>query len=71
MATPPCSSTSASRPRRPASRRTRPAASHEQKIVFDVLNASLAESKDRWTKIANEIKGVTEETTTGVLRSTT
>jgi adenosylhomocysteinase len=44
------------------------AASHEQKVVFDVLNASLAESKDRWTQIAAEIKGVTEETTTGVLR---
>ncbi len=44
------------------------AASHEQKVVFDVLNASLAESKDRWTAIAGELKGVTEETTTGVLR---
>ncbi|WP_372728103.1 adenosylhomocysteinase [Nocardioides sp.] len=44
------------------------AASHEQKIIFDVLNASLAESQDRWTSIAGELKGVTEETTTGVLR---
>ncbi len=44
------------------------AASHEQKIIFDVLNASLAESTDRWTEIAGQIKGVTEETTTGVLR---
>jgi adenosylhomocysteinase len=44
------------------------ATSHEQKIIFDVLVASLAESNDRWTKIANEIKGVTEETTTGVHR---
>ena len=44
------------------------AKSHEQKIVFDVLNASLAESKDRYTVVAGEIKGVTEETTTGVLR---
>jgi adenosylhomocysteinase len=44
------------------------ATSHEQKIIFDVLVASLAESSDRWTKIANEIKGVTEETTTGVHR---
>ncbi len=44
------------------------AASGEQKIVFDVLNASLKESSDRWTRIAGEIKGVTEETTTGVLR---
>ncbi|WP_426244868.1 adenosylhomocysteinase [Nocardioides sp. LHG3406-4] len=44
------------------------AASYEQKVVFDVLNASLAESKDRWTTIAGHIRGVTEETTTGVLR---
>ena len=44
------------------------AKSHEQKIIFDVLNASLAETNERWTPIAGEIKGVTEETTTGVLR---
>ncbi len=44
------------------------ATSHEQKVIFDVLNASLAESTDRWTKISAEIKGVTEETTTGVHR---
>ncbi|GCD91642.1 adenosylhomocysteinase [Nocardioides sp. LS1] len=44
------------------------AKSHEQKVVFQVLAQSLAESKDRWTQIAGEIKGVTEETTTGVLR---
>ena len=44
------------------------AASHEQKVIFDVLQASLAESTDRWTQIAAEIRGVTEETTTGVHR---
>jgi adenosylhomocysteinase len=44
------------------------AKSHEQKVIFDVLNASLAETKERWGPIAGEIKGVTEETTTGVLR---
>ncbi|WP_151083097.1 adenosylhomocysteinase [Nocardioides cynanchi] len=44
------------------------AASHEQKVIFDVLQASLKESHDRWTPIAAEIKGVTEETTTGVHR---
>jgi adenosylhomocysteinase len=44
------------------------AKSHEQKVIFDVLNASLAETNDRWGPIAREIKGVTEETTTGVLR---
>ncbi|HET8961253.1 adenosylhomocysteinase [Nocardioides sp.] len=44
------------------------AASHEQKVIFEALQVSLSESSDRWTKIANEIQGVTEETTTGVHR---
>jgi adenosylhomocysteinase len=44
------------------------AASTEQRIVFEVLQASLAKSSDHFTQIAGEIKGVTEETTTGVLR---
>jgi len=44
------------------------ATSAEQKVIFEVLRSSLAESSDRWTRIAAEIKGVTEETTTGVLR---
>ncbi len=44
------------------------AGSAEQRVVFEVLQASLAESDDRWTQIAGQIKGVTEETTTGVHR---
>ena len=44
------------------------AASHEQKVVFEVLQASLRESNDGWTQIAAELRGVTEETTTGVHR---
>jgi adenosylhomocysteinase len=44
------------------------AGSTEQRIVFEVLNAQLAKSKDHWTPIANSVKGVTEETTTGVHR---
>jgi adenosylhomocysteinase len=44
------------------------ATSGEQRIIFETLVDSLATSTDRWTKIANEIKGVTEETTTGVHR---
>ena len=36
--------------------------------VLKVLNASLEEDGNRWTPIANAIKGVTEETTTGVHR---
>jgi adenosylhomocysteinase len=44
------------------------ATSTEQRVIFEVLNASLAEDANRWTAVANEIKGVTEETTTGVHR---
>ena len=42
--------------------------SHEWTVILDTLRSSLAESSDRWTKIAAGIKGVTEETTTGVHR---
>ncbi len=44
------------------------ATSTEQRVIFEVLRESLATSSDRWTRIAGDIKGVTEETTTGVLR---
>ena len=37
-------------------------------VILDVLRRSLAADGQRWTKIAKEIKGVSEETTTGVLR---
>jgi adenosylhomocysteinase len=42
--------------------------SEEFKVVLDVLRRTLAESPDLWTQIGNGIKGVTEETTTGVHR---
>jgi len=42
--------------------------STEQRVIFEVLNKVLAEKPGHWTPIANSIKGVTEETTTGVLR---
>jgi adenosylhomocysteinase len=42
--------------------------SEEYRIVLDLLRRSLAEDPRRWTNIANEIMGVTEETTTGVHR---
>ncbi|GGF01085.1 adenosylhomocysteinase [Mycetocola zhadangensis] len=42
--------------------------SHEGRVVLELLRRSLATSTDRWTKIAAEIQGVTEETTTGVHR---
>jgi adenosylhomocysteinase len=44
------------------------AESAEQRVVYQVLNDTLAEDNRRWTTVANEIKGVTEETTTGVHR---
>ena len=42
--------------------------SEEFAIVLDLLRRSLRERPGRWTSIAAEIKGVTEETTTGVHR---
>ena len=36
--------------------------------MLELLTRSLGEDPARWTRIAGEIKGVTEETTTGVLR---
>ncbi|HZW40896.1 MAG TPA: adenosylhomocysteinase [Agromyces sp.] len=44
------------------------ATSHEFRVVLDTLRRSLALTPDRWTRIAAELKGVTEETTTGVHR---
>ncbi len=40
----------------------------EWHVIVDVLKRSLAEQPGRWTTIAAGIKGVTEETTTGVHR---
>ncbi|MFN8148691.1 MAG: adenosylhomocysteinase [Candidatus Nanopelagicales bacterium] len=42
--------------------------SEEYAVILDLLRRSLAESTDRWTNLAAGIKGVTEETTTGVHR---
>jgi adenosylhomocysteinase len=42
--------------------------SEEFAVVLGVLTASLAQDGQRWTTIANGIKGVSEETTTGVHR---
>ncbi len=44
------------------------ATSTEQRIIFEALGAQLAKNADHWTPIANSVKGVTEETTTGVHR---
>jgi adenosylhomocysteinase len=40
----------------------------EWRVVLDVLRRSLAEQPGKWTAMASEIRGVTEETTTGVHR---
>jgi adenosylhomocysteinase len=42
--------------------------SEEYVVILDTLRRSLAEDPQRFTKIAAGIKGVTEETTTGVMR---
>ncbi|TCP50801.1 adenosylhomocysteinase [Tamaricihabitans halophyticus] len=40
----------------------------EYKVILATLKASLAADNTKWTKAAEEIRGVTEETTTGVNR---
>ena len=42
--------------------------SDEYNVILDTLRRSLAAEPDRFTKIAAGIKGVSEETTTGVMR---
>jgi adenosylhomocysteinase len=40
----------------------------EMQVVLRLLGRSLEEDSQRWTRIGEEVMGVTEETTTGVLR---
>ncbi len=42
--------------------------SAEWKVFLNLVRNRLETDKDKWTKIAASVKGVTEETTTGVLR---
>jgi adenosylhomocysteinase len=42
--------------------------SAEWKVFLSVLRNRFETDKEKWTKIAESVKGVTEETTTGVLR---
>ena len=44
------------------------AESEEHAVILNLLTRSLGEDPQRWTKVGQEIKGVTEETTTGVHR---
>ncbi|MEU1625642.1 adenosylhomocysteinase [Streptomyces sp. NPDC020096] len=40
----------------------------EYRIILQLLNRTLGENPNKWTRLASEIRGVTEETTTGVHR---
>jgi adenosylhomocysteinase len=40
----------------------------EHRVVLELLNRTLRESPQKWTQLASEVRGVTEETTTGVHR---
>ncbi|MFD6196220.1 adenosylhomocysteinase [Mycobacteroides salmoniphilum] len=42
--------------------------SAEYKVFLNLLRARFETDKDKWTKVAASVQGVTEETTTGVLR---
>jgi adenosylhomocysteinase len=44
------------------------AESEEHEVILSTLTRTLGEDPERWTKIGQGIKGVTEETTTGVHR---
>ncbi|HET9121651.1 MAG TPA: adenosylhomocysteinase [Solirubrobacterales bacterium] len=44
------------------------AGSEEERVILELLRKSLAEDPQRFTRMAEGIKGVTEETTTGVIR---
>ncbi len=53
---------------RDASILDRPTDSKEFQIIIDRLKESVRQFPGRWTKVAKEIRGVSEETTTGVHR---
>ncbi len=44
------------------------AENHEHRVILELLTRSLADDSQRFTRMAAGIKGVTEETTTGVHR---
>ncbi|MGA5081393.1 adenosylhomocysteinase [Streptomyces griseoincarnatus] len=44
------------------------AESDEHRVILELLNRTLAENPQKWTQLSSEIRGVTEETTTGVHR---
>src|SRR3954452_15359088 len=42
--------------------------SEEWGVILDLIRASIAKDRSRWTRLAKTIRGVSEETTTGVHR---
>ncbi|AKH82723.1 adenosylhomocysteinase [Streptomyces sp. CNQ-509] len=44
------------------------AESDEERVILQLLTRTVAETPQKWTQLASEIRGVTEETTTGVHR---
>ncbi|MDT3398885.1 adenosylhomocysteinase [Streptomyces sp. B1866] len=44
------------------------AENEEHRVILELLGRTLAENPQKWTQLASEIRGVTEETTTGVHR---
>ena len=66
-ATPRCSYIRAQKLRRPARCRSLRQGLDEWRIFLELIRQTLAEGRS-WIEIANAIKGVTEETTTGVHR---
>ncbi|MFD9393206.1 adenosylhomocysteinase [Streptomyces sp. NPDC060000] len=40
----------------------------EHRVVLELLNRTITDGSRKWTRLASEIRGVTEETTTGVHR---
>ncbi len=44
------------------------AENEEHEVILQLLNRTLADTPQKWTQLSSEIRGVTEETTTGVHR---
>ncbi|MCW8375189.1 adenosylhomocysteinase, partial [Streptomyces justiciae] len=44
------------------------AENEEHRVILELLNRTITEGSQKWTQLASEIRGVTEETTTGVHR---
>ncbi|MFF7280215.1 adenosylhomocysteinase [Streptomyces griseorubiginosus] len=44
------------------------AENEEHRVILELLNRTISNGSQKWTQLASEIRGVTEETTTGVHR---